>query len=233
MQAALLSSKKHDALSQEIIKSRAKRAKQLTNDGRLLQNRIIYLAKYRTYLGGDYTETQTWLDNLLSKTQPLVNVVEGKNIDSHKSWENAIESAYRYAYLKVKALLSANTGFGMRLRTLTVNDLWERDYLELHNPPVPEIPQYIVYNEHGLQLPVVNDYGTHDVGVLIRSNSTTVNNPLQSVRVAKAEIIMFAKWVGLNNGRRNRITPASAGNLKRNANSPKSLSNVSIMRSSA
>jgi hypothetical protein len=177
MQAALLSSKKHDALSQELIKSRAKRAKQLTNEGRLLQNRIVYLAKYRIHLGGNYTETQTWLDNLLSKTQPLVSIVEGKKIDSQESWENAIESAYRYAYLKVKALLSANTGFGMRLRTLTVNDLWERDYLELHNPPIPEIPQYIVYNEHGLQPPVVNNYGTHDVGVLFESQSGTPAEP--------------------------------------------------------
>ncbi len=165
MQAALLRSKKHDVLSIELIKSRARRAKQLSLEGRLLENRLVYFAKYRVPLGGDYAVTQTWLDDLLSKTQPIVGAFKGKSFESQAAWEKVIDYAYRYAYRKVNTLLSSNTGFGMRLRTLTVHDLWHRDYLELHQPPVPEIPQYIVYNHLGLQQPVINE-GTHALGTL-------------------------------------------------------------------
>lgn len=56
----------------------------------------------------------------------------------------------------------------------------------------------------------------------MRSDSTTVNSPLQLLRVAKAEITIVIKPVGFNSGRRNRIIPLVAGNPKRNANSPKS-----------
>ncbi len=165
MQAALLRSKNHDLLSKELIKSRAKRAKQLSEEGRLLSNKIFYFAKYRVPLGGDYAVTQTWLDDLLSKTQPIVGAFKGKSFESQSAWEKVIDYAYRYAYRKVNTLLASNTGFGMRLRTLTVDDLWSRDYLELHQPPVPEISQYIIYNQSGLQPPVINE-GTHVLGVL-------------------------------------------------------------------
>lgn len=166
MQAALLRSKVHDILSQELIKSRARRACQLSEQGRLLDNKIFIFAKYRVPLGGDYAVTQTWLDELLSKTQPLVGAMKGKSFESIEAWEKVIDYAYRYAYRKVNSLLSANTGFGMRLRTMTVSNLWGRDYLELHQSPVPDVPQYVVYNHEGLQPPVVNDPGTHAIGTL-------------------------------------------------------------------
>lgn len=166
MQAALLQSKVHDILSQELIKSRARRAKQLSEEGRLLENKILVFAKYRVPLGGDYAVTQTWLDELLSKTQPLVGALKGKSFESQQAWEKVIDYAYRYAYRKVNTVLSSNTGFGYRVRTRTVHDLFGRDYLELHNPPVPEVPQYIVYNQEGLQPPVINDPGNHAIGTL-------------------------------------------------------------------
>jgi hypothetical protein len=165
MQAELLVSRELDPLSRELIKSRAKRAKQLTEEGRLLQNRLTVFAKYRVPLGGDYAVTQTWIDELLAKTQPLVGMIQGKSFESQEAWEKVIDYGYRYAYRKVNTLLSANTGFGMRIRTLTVQDLWERDYLELHHPPVPAVPQYLVYSEAGLQV-VLNDQGTHALGTL-------------------------------------------------------------------
>ncbi|NJO94587.1 MAG: hypothetical protein HC820_10135 [Hydrococcus sp. RM1_1_31] len=165
-QAKLLSFKKHDVVSSEIIKSRARRAVELTEQGRLLHNKITIFAKYRVVLGGDYATKQTWFDEFLSNTQPLVGALQGKNFDSVEAWEKVIDNAYRYAYRKVNSILSSNVGFGMRVRTLTVQDLYERDYLELHHPPVPEIPQYIVYNSFGLQPPIVNNLGTHSLGTL-------------------------------------------------------------------
>lgn len=166
MQAELLVAKDHDVLSRELIKSRAKRAKELADEGRLLENKITVFTKYRVPLGGDYAETQTWIDDLLSKTQPLVGALKGKNLESKEAWERVIDYAYRYAYRKINSYLSANTGFGMRVRTMTVHDLFARDYLDLHEPPVPEIPQYIIYNHLGLQSPVLNDPGIHSIGTL-------------------------------------------------------------------
>ncbi|MEM8779831.1 MAG: DUF87 domain-containing protein [Cyanobacteria bacterium P01_G01_bin.49] len=169
MQAGLLGSKDHDPLSKALIRSRSKRGQDLTDQGRLLNNKIYIFAKYRVELGGDYALKQTWLDDLLSKTQPLISLFKGDNIETKKAWEKVIDYAYHYAYGTVNSLLGANTGFGMRIRTMTVEDLWERDYLELHDPPVPDIPQYIVYNEQGLQMPVINDPGNHSLGVLWES----------------------------------------------------------------
>ena len=177
MQADLLDSKDHDILSRELIKSRARRAKQLSSDGRLLDNRIIIYAKYRVPLGGDYAATQTWLDDLLSKTQPLVGAFKGKSFESQEAWEKALDYAYRYAYRQVNSLLSSNKGFGMRLRTLTVHDLWSRDYLELHCPPVPEVPQYIIYNHLGLLPPVINDPGTHAISTLFEAQDGSAAEP--------------------------------------------------------
>lgn len=166
MQVDLLKAKDHDALSQALIKSRARRAWQLSQDGRLLENKITVFAKYRVPLGGDYAVTHSWIDELLSKTQPLVGSFKGKNLESQAAWEKVIDYAFRYAYRLVNTLLTSNTGFGCRVRTLTVQDLYERDYLVLHHPPVPPVPQYIIYNEFGLLPPVVNDAGIHAIGTL-------------------------------------------------------------------
>jgi Helicase HerA, central domain len=166
LQAELLAQGDRDPLSEEIIKSRGRRAYQLSADGRLLHNKITILAKYRVPLGGDYAVTQTWIDELLSYTQPLVGAVRGKNFDSIASWEKVLDFAYSHAYRKINFLLSDSKGFGLRVRTMNANDLFERDYLELHRPPAPYIPQYIVYNCDGLQDPVINDPGAHSLGVL-------------------------------------------------------------------
>jgi len=176
MQLDLLESRERDPLSVELIKSRASRGKELSEEGRLLEHRIIYLAKYRLPLGGDHAVTQTWLDELLSMTQPLVGAIQGKKFESLQAWEQAIDYAYRYAYKAVNFLLSSNTGFGMKVRTLTVRELWSRDYLEQHRPPVPEIPQYIVYNQSGLQLPVMNS-GTHAIGTLFEPQAGVPASP--------------------------------------------------------
>ena len=183
MQAQLLTSKTHDILSQELIKSRAKRAEALTQEGRLLENRLFVYAKYRVPLGGEYAVKQSWIDELLSATQPIVNAAQGKKFDSIEAWSKVIDYAYRYAYRKVNHLLTSNKGFGMRARTLTVHDLFRRDYQELHEPhkppepPIPEVPQYIIYNESGLQLPIINDPGTHCLGVLFKAQNGVPATP--------------------------------------------------------
>lgn len=172
MQAELLISKELDPLSQATIKSRAERAKDLTEEGRILNNKITVLAKYRMILAGDYAVTRNWLDEVLSRTQPLIGVIKGKKFDTHSGWSRAIRFAYNYAYKKVNFVLSDNKGgFGLKARTLSVQDIYERDYLELHvlnknKPQVPQVPQYIVYNEWGLVEPVINQLGTHAVGSL-------------------------------------------------------------------
>ncbi|MGB5710985.1 MAG: DUF87 domain-containing protein, partial [Waterburya sp.] len=165
-----------DLLSQEIIKSRAKRGFELNREGRLQSNNLTIFAKYRLSLGSDYAIKQNWLDEFLSHTQPIVGVFSGKQFDSKASWSKVFDAAYNYAYQKVNTLLTSNRGFGLQVRSMTVHELWARDYLELHKPPVAEIPQYIVYNELGLQAPVINS-STHCLGALFQPQAGLTVEP--------------------------------------------------------
>ncbi len=154
-----------DPLSQEIIKSRAKRGEDLATSGRMQSNTITIFAKYRLTLGGDYAVKQGWLDDFLSQTQPLIGMILRKNFDSKKSWEKVFDNAYSYAFMKINSLLTSNRGFGLRVKPLTVHDLWARDYLELHEAPATKIPQYIVYDFNGLNPPIINS-STHALGAI-------------------------------------------------------------------
>jgi len=152
-----------DILNRKIIKSRIQRAKELEQQGRLQNNNILVLAKYRLPLGEDYAVKQNWLDDFLSQTQPLVGMIRGQKFDTPQAWSKVLDSAYNHAYQAVNTLLKSNRGFGLQAKSLNVFQLWVRDYLELHNPPVIPIPQYIVYNEKGLQPPVINSH-MHPLG---------------------------------------------------------------------
>ena len=154
-----------DVLSQKIIVSRIDKGKQLETEGRIQNNNLLVFAKYRLPLGQNFAVKQNWLDDLLSQTQPIVGMLRGQKFDSTSAWEKVLNSAYHYAYRKVNNLLSSNKGFGLKVNSLNVFQLWARDYLELHNPPVVPIPQYIVYNRNGLQPPIINS-GTHALGTL-------------------------------------------------------------------
>ena len=156
-----------DLLSQEIIKSRAKRGKELDREGRLQSNKLTIFAKYRLTLGGDYAVKQNWLDDFLSQTQPLIGMLRGKKFDSKASWEKVFDAAYNYAFQKINNILTSNRGFGLQARAMSVHDLWARDYLELHQPPVIKVPQYIVYDHLGLRSPVINS-SVHSLGALFQ-----------------------------------------------------------------
>ena len=172
MQAGLMLENELDPLTKEAVRSRARRAEDLAEEGRLLSHKITVLAKYRVFLGGDYALHLNWLEELLSKTQPLVGALTGADFDSRAAWSKVINFAYKYAYKRVNFLLADNKGgFGVEAKTLTVQDIFERDYLELHelssqNPVVPRTPQYIVFNEFGLADPVINQWGNHAIGTL-------------------------------------------------------------------
>lgn len=154
-----------DPLSREIIKSRAVRGKELATEGRMQSNQLYVFAKYRVPLGADYAVKQNWLDDFLSQTQPLVGMFRGQKFDSQSSWEKVFDSAYHYAYQKINSLLNSNKSMGLEVSSLNVQQLFNRDYLELHNPPTVPVPQYIIYNHLGLQPPVING-STHALGTL-------------------------------------------------------------------
>ena len=172
MQAGLVCSKELDPLTKEAVRSRARRAEDLASEGRLLNHEITVYAKYRVFLGGDYSVHLNWLEELLSKTQPLVGALTGADFDSREAWSKVINYAYKYAYKRINFLLADNKGgFGVEAKTMSVQDIFDRDYLELHelssqNPVVPRTSQYIVYNEFGLADPVINQWGQHAIGSL-------------------------------------------------------------------
>lgn len=154
-----------DILCRKIVDSRIGRGKQLEKDGRLQTNSLLITAKYRVPLGDNFAIKQTWLDEFLSYTQPLVGMMRGKRFDSKAAWERVLDSAYHYAYQKVNNLLINNKGFGLQVSSLNVFQLFARDYLELHKPPIVPIPQYIVYGINGLESPIINS-STHVLGSL-------------------------------------------------------------------
>lgn len=155
MQAQLLD-KNLDPLTKEIIKSRGRRGKALADAGRMQDNSIYVFGKYRVPMGVDFAIKQSWMDDFLSKTQPLVSVAKGERFDSQEAWEKVFAASYSYAHKTVANLLTSNKAMGWKVRSLNVHKMFERDYLELHVPPVPPVPQYVVYNESGLQPPIIN-----------------------------------------------------------------------------
>ncbi len=174
MQGELLLSRELDPLSKASVRSRAKRAKELKEEGRLLKHTIRVYAKYRVVLGGDYAVKQNWLEEMLSLTQPLVGAIKGKDFNSKEAWSKVIRYAYNYGYKRVNFLLSDNKGgFSVKAKTMNVHQMYHCDYLELHaltkqNPQVPPTPQYIVYGEYGLLDPIINQWGTHSLGSIFQ-----------------------------------------------------------------
>lgn len=154
-----------DLLTKEIIKSRGRRGQELAKQGRMQHNDILVYGKYRVSLGTDFAVKQNLIDEFVAKTQPLVGFFKGKKFDNKPAWEKILDSAYHYAYQTLNGILSSEKNFGWRVKSLNVNQLFEKDYLELHNPPVPKVPQYIVYNEFGLQETVINSH-VHSLGTL-------------------------------------------------------------------
>lgn len=154
-----------DSLTREIIKSRGRRGQELAKQGRMQHNDILVYGKYRVSLGTDFAVKQNLMDEFVAKTQPLVGVVKGQKFDNKPAWEKILDSAYHYAYQTLKGILSSEKALGWQVKSLDVEELFEKDYLELHNPPVPKVPQYIVYNEFGLQETVINSH-THSLGTL-------------------------------------------------------------------
>ncbi len=172
MQAGLLTDYDLDPLSSAAIRSRGKRARELKDEGRLNQHKITIYAKYRLVLGGKYAVRQSWLDEILFLTQPQVRKLQGQKFDSKPAWSRAIANAYNYAFKKADFLLSDNKGgFSLQAKAMSVQEMYQRDYLELHtltkqNPEVPPVPQYVVYDENGLREPIINQWGTHTIGTL-------------------------------------------------------------------
>ena len=154
-----------DPLTKEIIKSRGRRGQELAKQGRMQRNQIFVYGKYRLSLGTDFAVKQNMMDEFVAKTQPFVGMVKGEKFDNKPAWEKIIDSAYHYAYQTLKGILSSEKAFGWQIRSLDVEELFAGDYLELHNPPVPKIPQYILYNESGLQQTIINSH-THSLGTL-------------------------------------------------------------------
>src|SRR6266545_878447 len=80
------------------------------------------------------------------------------------------------------------------------------------------------------QVQKASSYGS---GVIrMRSGSTTEKWPDQSSRLSRAPTTIEARRDGLSAATRRSTIPEAAGSLNRNANSPKSLSKVTTMRSS-
>ena len=142
------------SLEKGLIASRQKKAQDLGRDGRLLKKSLTIFAKYIVPLGTKAEFKRNALERLLSDIAPALGM--GQREASPDRWAETIKLAYDNAWQAVYTLLSSATGFGMQVRALSAQEMFKRDWDELHNEPAPAVPQLLVYDQFGLHDPIIN-----------------------------------------------------------------------------
>lgn len=163
-QAEIYANEDLDNFSRALVKSRALRAKELANEGLFLQNRIFYFCKYALNIGTTDTVAQTFLDKTLGALQPVITWANGGSNEDKDAWEKVIDTAYQVAYRSINMTLTDQNNFAFSTRTLSVQDLWDRDYAVLHKKK-SEIPGYVRIVNGRLVEPSINS-AQHAIGRL-------------------------------------------------------------------
>lgn len=163
--------KSTDALTTAQLQSDAEHLQFLETEGRIAKSRLIYQAKCRMRLGGDYNTPDSpadvvfeWISGLWS--DGVAQKVMGETYQSKEEWEKAISVAYFTSYKRISRMLSGAEGLGHKITPLTAQELFDWDYAELHEESIP-VPQCIRYDHLGLDPNcVVSDHHLHSLGVL-------------------------------------------------------------------
>lgn len=163
-QAELLNAKAHDPLSEAVIVSRGKRATRLQRQGKIVTSELRVYARFKVVLGGDYAEAQNWQDKELAKVLPVLQrtvsyvtealtPVDQRQVfeqEEARSWRDAIDHAYGSCCLPTLRLLTESTGMGIKADVLSVHELFQRDWDEIHSLPVDKCPKYIQVTPQGI-----------------------------------------------------------------------------------
>ncbi|MCG9890356.1 MAG: hypothetical protein MH252_04710, partial [Thermosynechococcaceae cyanobacterium MS004] len=122
-----------NTLERGLLASRQKRTQDLEEDGLLLSKRLFLFAKYRVPLGAVAEYKRNHLERILSEIVPALGI--GTVEASTDRWAQTIRLAYQNCWKSVNSLISSASGFGMTARVYTAQELFERDWYELHKLP--------------------------------------------------------------------------------------------------
>lgn len=156
------------ALEKGLLSSRQKRTQDLEEDGQLLHKRQFIFAKYRVPLGAAAEYKRNNLERILSDIVPALGL--GKAEASPDRWAETIKLAYQNCWKNVNVILSSASGFGVLARPYSGQELFERDWYDLHKKPAPLVPQLLLFDELGLHEPIINSH-VDSLGVLFSGES--------------------------------------------------------------
>ena len=163
--------KSTDALTTAQLQSDAENLQSLEAEGRIAKSRLLYQAKCRLRLGGDYDTPDSpadvvfeWVSSVWNDT--VAQKMMGDAYQSKEQWEKAIFAAYNNSYKRMTRMLTGAEGLGHKIQPLTAQELFDWDYAELHEESIP-IPQYTRYDDLGLDPNcVISEHHLHSLGVL-------------------------------------------------------------------
>jgi hypothetical protein len=150
-------------LEKALIGYRQKNAIEMAKSGNLLENKLYVFAKYRVPLGTSVEYKRNNIEKFFSDFGPTLGL--GETETTVDKWGETIQLAYDNCWKNVQTILTSVKGFGMKVETQTGQQLWERDWYEVHTEPAPKVPQLLLYDILGLHEPILNDW-IHSLGVL-------------------------------------------------------------------
>lgn len=163
--------KSTDALTTAQLQSDAENLQALEAEGRIAKSRLLYQAKCRLRLGGDYDLPDSPADVVFEWVSGIWNdgiaqKMLGESYQAREQWETAIKAAYFSSYKRITRMLSGAEGLGHKIKPLTAQELFDWDYAELHEERIP-IPQYTRFDHLGLDPNcVISEHHLHSLGVL-------------------------------------------------------------------
>jgi hypothetical protein len=132
-----------------LILHRKKTALEMIDKGMLCEKNVFILAKYKIPLGTSARPSDEKLSKFLERVGPAITAgqVEG-NVEV---WEQSIQLAYDVCWKSVNHILSSVSLMSMTAEPQTVQQLFERDWKEIHpSEPCPPVPQVLRYDSLGL-----------------------------------------------------------------------------------
>ena len=163
--------KSTDALTTAQLQSDAENLQSLEAENRIAKSRLLYQAKCRLRLGGDYDTPDSpadvvfeWASGFWNDT--VAQKILGESYQAKEEWEKAILAAYTNSYKRIMRMLSGAEGLGHKIKPLTAQELFDWDYAELHEDTIP-LPQCTRIDDVGLDPNcVISEHHLHSLGVL-------------------------------------------------------------------
>lgn len=167
-QKELLEQAELDDLSVEIIKARGRWAVGQEREGKLVTPTLSVYARTQSALGQENAIPQNWKDKWTAKLTPQIEKMFGDEPEQALAIR-AIDFAFDSCC--TTTMRAFNGELNLRARPLTVHELFQLDYAELHDSPVDECPQYVRVTDAGLFEHTSSESPHHILGDIFREEA--------------------------------------------------------------